>query len=52
MANHPVVYAKPAAPVNVQAVKFAMYSVMPDTHQGIMLPPAKYSFAPLLTFMK
>ena len=40
------------APVNVQALKFAMYSVIPDTHQGIILPPAKYSLAPLFTFMK
>jgi hypothetical protein len=25
---------------------------MPDIHQGIMLPPVKYSFPPLLIFTK
>jgi hypothetical protein len=50
--NVPVLYVKPAAPENVQAVKFAMYNVIPEAHHGIMLPPAKYSLAPLLNFMK
>ena len=52
MVNSPVVYAKPAAPVKIHALKLPMYSDMPDIHHGIMLPPVKYSFPPLFTCRK
>ena len=52
MVNQPVVYAMPARPVKVYALKLAMYSVMPDIHHGIMLPPVKYCFPPLFTRIK